>query len=472
MAKILVTGANGFIGSHLVRQLLQRGHEVVGLVRKTSDLSSLDGLPITLYIGDVRVPSTLAAPMRGVEFIYHLAAALLVTSEEDFLATNTRGTRNMLEAALQYTDGNLKRFLYVSSQAAAGPASGLEPIDETAERRPVSWYGESKKQAEDLVLEFGARLPVTIVRPSSVYGEREQDLSQTFPLIDQRIQPKLGIQPKYTVMVYVEDLVRGFIAAAESPQSLGQTYFLNHPAVLSTSQVVKTIAVARGKSAGLMIPIPLPLIGLSAPLAEILYQFNRERPPTTRDKYRELSQRFWLADPSKARRDFGWEAAHDLLSGMKLTTGYYFDEQEKLADMALEKPLSRWLKYLAIAVILGALIEISSATGHFYTFTPAWFVFVIIFGAFGLGLGSLAMLLRKQSGLVQFVAGTLLAGGVELANALELLPGVRWDFAPYWPLGIDHPIVRSVVLGFAGGIFLLLVNAILVGLYKLRLRKG
>lgn len=472
MAKVLVTGANGFIGSHLVRELLKRGHEVNGLIRKTSDLSSLSGLPVILHIGDVRDISTLAVPMQGVEYIYHTAAALLVTSEQDFLDTNTQGTKNMLETADLYAKGTLKRFLYVSSQAGAGPATSPTPIDETAERKPVSWYGLSKMKSEDLVLSYKDRFPVTIVRPSAVYGERERDISQTFPLIDSHIQPKLGVLSKYTVMVYVEDLVNGFIDAAESPNSIGQTYFLTHPEVLTTSQVVKSIAVALGKPAGLMFPVPIFLMAAAAPLAEAMYQFNRERPPTTRDKVRELLQRYWVSSPAKAKRDFGWEAKFDLLSGMKPTTSYYFEGQKQLVDMALETVQSRWLKYLAIAVILGALIEIGSATGHFYTFTPGWFVLVIVFGAFGFGLGSLAMLLRKQSGLVQFLAGTLLAGAVEMANAFNLIPGVRWDFAAGWPFGIMSPVWRSVVLGFAGGIFLLIVNAILVSIYKWRLRMG
>jgi hypothetical protein len=327
-------------------------------------------------------------------------------------------------------------------------------------------------KAEEIVLGFNGRLPVTIVRPAAVYGERERDISQAFAIIDQRIQPKLGLLTKYTVMVYVEDLVQGFIAAAESPNAIGQVYFLNHPAVLTTSQVVKTIGAARNKPAGLMIPVPMPLVALSAPLAEAVYHFSRERPPTTRDKVRELSQRFWLADPSRARRDFGWEAKFDLLSGMKLTTADYFARQHELVDMPLESTKSRWLKYLTVASLLGLLIEIGSATGGFYTFTPGWFVLIIIFGCFGAGLGSLAMLLRKQSGLVQFLAGTVLAGGVELANALALIPGIRWDFAPGWPFGITSPIWRSLVLGFAGGIFLLIVNAILVALYQHRTRMG
>ena len=236
--------------------------------------------------------------------------------------------------------------------------------------------------------------------------------------------------------------------------------------------MVKSIGAALNKSAGLMIPIPVALFALAAPLAEAFYQFSRERPATTRDKVSELKQNFWVSDPSKARRDFGWEAQYNLESGMKPTTAYYFAEKRQWVEMALETVRSRWLKYLAVATILGALIEIGSASGGFYWFTPAWFVFIIIFGCFGFGLGTLAMLLRQKSGILQLLAGTILAGAVELANALNWIPGVRWDFAPGWPFGIASPIWRSVVLGFAGGIFLLVVNAILVALYKRRLKKG
>ena len=472
MAKILVTGANGFIGSHLVRELLKRGHEVRGLVRHTSDLSSLECLPVTLYIGDVRDPSTLVAPMQGVEYVYHLAAVLLGSSREAFMQTNVEGTRNVLEAAATHASGTLKRVLITSSQAAAGPNPTPEPIDESREAQPVSWYGESKKEVEALAKRYADRLPVTLVRPSSVYGEREQDVSQTFPIIAQHLHPKLGLGPSLAVMVYVEDLVQGIIAAAESSAAIGKIYFLNHPQPLSTADVVKTIAAAMGKPSGLLLPTPTFFLRIGAPLAEFMAQFTRKRPSTTRDKVRELTKPYWVADPSRAKRELGWEAQHDLLSGMQPTTEYFFARERELRQMPLESTATRWMKYLTVAIILGALIEISAATGKWYSFDPGWFVLVIVFGAFGFTLGSLAMLLRTRSSLIQFVIGSLLAGAAELANVLIPSSVVRWNFTPGWPFGIMDPIVRSLVLGLAGGIFILIVNAITLSLYKRRVRLG
>jgi hypothetical protein len=157
---------------------------------------------------------------------------------------------------------------------------------------------------------------------------------------------------------------------------------------------------------------------------------------------------------------------------MQPTTQYFFEQERQARQMPLESTGSRWMKYLTVASLLGALIEISAATGKWYSFDPGWFVLVIVFGAFGFALGSLAMLLRTRSSLLQFVVGTLLAGAAELANVLIPSSFVRWDFAPGWPFGIMDPIVRSLVLGLAGGIFILIVNAIELALYKRRLRLG
>ena len=273
-------------------------------------------------------------------------------------------------------------------------------------------------------------------------------------------------------MIYVEDLVEGIIAAAESENTRNKTYFLNHPEVLTSTQVVKTVAAAMGRPHGLSVPVPLALLRLAAPLAEYVASFTRERPSTTRDKVRELAQHAWVANPSAARQDFGWEARHDLLLGMVPTTQHFLAGQMAEREMAAEPRRSRWLKYITIASILGLLIEISSATGKFYSFEPGWLVFVIIFGAFGLTLGSLAYAVRRWSGLAQFAIGSAAASVVELLNALNLTSAVRWVFAAGWPLGIQDAILRALVLGLAGGIFVLVVNTIMRSMYRRRLRFG
>src|SRR5574341_15093 len=470
MDKVLVTGANGFIGSHLVRELLQRGYEVNALVRSCSALRSLAGLHIRLFVGDVREPETLVAPMQGVHYVYHLAARLMVSSREAFIETNVKGTKNLLEVAEKHAAGTLKRFLLASSQAAAGPGADATPLDETCPVQPISWYGLSKKQAEEATL--SSHIPVTIVRPSGVYGEREQDLSRVFPMVASHLQPRLGILAKYAVLVYVGDLVRGMVAAAESKNTVGQVYFLNHPEVCTSKQIVQTIARAMGKRWGVLFPLPIVVLQVAAPLAELTSEFARNRPAMTRDKAREVAQRFWVASPAKARQDFGWEAEHNLLQGMQITTRAYLEEQQQLRAMPLETAAMLWVKTMVCAAAAGSLIEITAALGKFYAFEPAWASYFVALGGFGVALGIVAHLMRKQSNLLQLIVGTLLAGGAEAINERGLMTIVGWTFAPGWPLGITNGTIRPIVLGFAGGIFILLVNSLVRLLYQRRLRLG
>ncbi len=467
----LVTGANGFIGSHLVRTLADKGYTVRCLVRSTSNITSLHDIPgIEIMVGDVRHLETLMGPVKDVDYIFHLAARLMVVEQSEFDETNLQGTINMLQVAAQINP-DLQRFLFVSSQAAVGPNKDHQAVDETIPRTPISWYGTSKAKAEEAVMSYEDRLPVTIVRPSAVYGESETELSQVFPVINYHLHPAIGFQPTGAVMIYVQDLVQGIIAAAESPASVSQTYFLNHPQVFSTQEGAKTMAQAMDKPWGITLLTPPFAIRLAAPLAELPYRFTRARPPLTRDKALELTQSYWIADPAKAKRDFGWEAEHDLLAGMRKTTQHYFAQQREISEMALEDKRWLWFKYVSVATVLGALIELISAIGQFYVFDPRWLVIVVIFGAFGLVLGTVAMLLRRRSALLQLIVGTLLAGSAELNVAMGLLP-FKWIFAPGFPFGITNDYVRAVVLGFAGGIFIIIVNQIMQALYKRRLRMG
>jgi dihydroflavonol-4-reductase len=472
MPTALVTGANGFIGAHLVRELIKRGYEVRCLVRHTSDLASIKDLDVPLYIGDLRDEESLVKPVKDVEYVFHLAAELMVTSKEEFEDANTQGTKNLLNTAEKYAGAKLKRFLFVSSQAGAGPGLDPTPIDETKLSNPISWYGTSKMKAEEATLEFGKRIPVTIVRPSAVYGEQEKDLSQTYAIVENRIQPKLGIKKKYLVMVYVADLVEGIIAAAESPNTLNQTYFLNHPEVLTAKTTIKTIARAMNKSFGISMPTPLFLIRLVAPFAELIYHFTRERPQMTRDKAREISQRFWVADPSNANKDFGWEAKHSLLEGMKKVVPVYRREQKELKEMPLETGLLMYIKYLLVAILIGSSLETFSYFAGFYRLDPPWGTVVIAVGIIGIGFGLLSVALKKMHWVLQFIIGYIIAGAVEALNYLNILPLIHWEFARGFPLGIVDPWIRTAVLATPGGLMIIVVNMIMRSMYKNRLSRG
>jgi len=322
--KVVVTGANGFIGSHLVPLLIKKGYDVHCLVRGTSNISSLKGLNISLHIGDTRQIETLVEPFRGAKYIFHLAAKLLVPTQQDFDETNVGGTRNVFDAAVTNAKDTLERLVFVSSLAALGPNKTQVPFTEADELRPISWYGKAKQQGEEIARSYFDKIPVTIVRPAIVYGEREQDLSQTFPLVEYRIQPKLGLTTKYSNAIYVDDLVEGFVAAAESPNAVSQAYFLNHHELLTSKAIIQKTGIAMNKRAALSIAVPDFAVKAAAPFATLAYYFDGKRPKMTRDKALEVTQKYWLADPSKAQRDFGWVAKYDMVEGMRKTVVPYF----------------------------------------------------------------------------------------------------------------------------------------------------
>ncbi len=143
----LVTGASGFIGRRLARELVRRGDEVACLVRRTSRTAPLSGLPVELVVGDLGDPGSLDAAVKGRDRVFHLAGVVQALDEADFDTANTRGTANLVGACLRAAPG-LKRFVFVSSIAAAGPSGPGRPVVETDAPKPVSAYGRSKLAAE------------------------------------------------------------------------------------------------------------------------------------------------------------------------------------------------------------------------------------------------------------------------------------------------------------------------------------
>lgn len=475
MAHILVSGANGFIGSHLVRKLLKMKEkenwqeDILCLVRSTSDLSSLKNLEVKLVIGDLRHPATLVNAVKGATFIYHLGAELFAVSRQGFLESIYEGTQNLLNAAGTHAKGTLKRFLYVSSQAAAGPAeTDKVPVTEDREPPPpVSWYAEAKLKAEKTVNE--SKLPVTIVRPSAVFGERDPAFLIVFKLVEKRIQARTGFRKRYTSMVYAHDLVEGMIAAANNPKTIHQIYFLSNPENYTVKEMIKTMARAIGKTFGIAFPVPIFLFRIIAIFNELLLIFTRRKPIPARDKIRDFSQRLWLCSPEKANRDFGWVAKTSLLEGMKSTYKYIKEEEYQVKKMPDESRGILWIKYFFLSLAFGILIEVLAAFGKIYFFKPWWISMVVILILWGIVFGSIAMATRTRAFLIQFMPGFVILFAGELLNHYYF---DKWYFVPGTFLEKMSPVMRASVLGIATGFLIPIINAGMRSLYKRKQRFG
>jgi len=471
--KTYVTGANGFIGSHLIALLLERGHSVVGLVRPTSDTRSVQPLQghasgLRLVVGDLTVPATLGPGLEGVEVVFHLGALLMGTSEADFQAVNHHGTRNLV-AAVRATSPNA-RLLYASSLAAAGPSPSAEPIDEQAPYRPVSWYGQSKVDAERYLIGLGDAIPWTIVRPSAVYGERERDLSgSTFPAIQMGLRPRIGVKEKIVSFVYVRDLVEGMLAAANSAAAVGKVFFLSNPQVYTSTQITSAIESAMGPRFRLPMVTPQALLSVVGTLAEWAHFFTRDRPMLTRDKAREVKQRFWACSAASAKAVFNWTAATTIEQGMVHAVSDW--RQRSAAMAALDVPArERAVQTYVLAVAFGFVLESVASLGNWYAFTPHWLVFPVIVLIFGLVMGTASFLTAKRSLALQFALGALVGLSAELANAASGMS--FWHFSPF-PFGwIHNDWIRAVAVGLPAGAMPPIMTALVRSLYAKRRRLG
>lgn len=313
--KVLVTGATGFIGSHLSEELVRRGHKVTCLVRENSDLKWIENTELKIIIGDCRKIESLYKAVDGIDYIFHLAGLTKACSETDFFCANADGTKNIITATLE-NNPNLKRFVYISSLAAVGPSQNGSPLKEDTDPHPVSSYGRSKLEGEKVVLKYKEKLPVTVIRPSAVYGPRDKDLFVFFKLLKKGIFPYWG--KCYYSLVYVDDLIQGIILAAENKKAEGQVYFMSDSKFYTNEEIMNAISSALGIKA-FRLRIPKPFMPFFAYIGERIIKNGI----INRDKIKELSYSHWICDTTKAKDELGFIPKVRLKEGMKWTADWY-----------------------------------------------------------------------------------------------------------------------------------------------------
>ena len=315
--KVLVTGATGFVGSHLVEALRRRGDEVTALARSAHKAAALAPLGVEVVSGDLDDRPALERAVRGRDAIYHVAGAVAARSEADFMATNRDGTQSLVAAA---REAGAPRLVFVSSMAAAGPTIKGRPLRGDEAPRPVTAYGRSKLAGEEAVTTSG--LAWTIVRPPIVYGPRDQEILKVFRLARLGIAPVLGDGSQELSAVYGPDLAEALIAAGTSAAAVGRTYYACHPEVFTGTQMARAVGRAMGRSPA-VIRVPatvgrgvLTLTGAAARVAG-------RTTILTADKANEFFQPAWTGDPGPLTRDTGWRAARDLAAGLEETYRWY-----------------------------------------------------------------------------------------------------------------------------------------------------
>jgi nucleoside-diphosphate-sugar epimerase len=305
MPAALVTGATGFVGSHLVDLLLERGWRVAALVRATSNLRWLEGKPVE------RVdPAT--SPLPDCDVLFHVAGTIRADTYAEYLAGNRDLAVRVFEAA------RTRRFVHVSSLAAAGPG---EVVDETTPCRPLSLYGRSKLAGEEEIWKRRERIPVTVIRPPVVYGPRDFGLYDLYVTVSKGLRPEIG-GPKRISIVHVRDLVEGIAAAAESPAGANEVFYLANGETAEISTVMGLVAAALGNRP-LRVGIPDRVVRFLGALVEDAAAMVGKRSMFGRDKALEMTQKAWCCSPAKAGKLLGWTARVPLERGMAEAVAWY-----------------------------------------------------------------------------------------------------------------------------------------------------
>jgi dihydroflavonol-4-reductase len=315
--KALVTGATGFVGSHVVEALVRRGVEVTALARSPEKAASLTRLGVRIVAGHLHDEVAVEDAVRGQIVVYHVAGAISARNEAEFLQANRDGTRNVVTAAERT---GTPRLVLVSSLAAGGPAPRGLPLDGSEAPRPVTAYGRSKLAGEQVVR--ASRLSWSIVRPPIVYGPRDREVLKLFRLTRLGIAPVFGDGAQELSAVHAADLATALIAVGESGTTPGRTYHACHPEVFTSSDFTRAIGAAMGRTVRpFRIPPRLGRALLS--LTEAGARLARQPTILTTDKANEFFQPAWTGDPTPLARDCGWRAAYDLTSGLADTYQWY-----------------------------------------------------------------------------------------------------------------------------------------------------
>lgn len=315
-----VTGANGFVGSHLVDLLLEKGHEVRCIIRKSSDIKWLKDKNVKIFDCGLTNKEELEIAFIGVNYIFHVAGVVKSKTPEGYFIGNVKASKTVLEAALS-AKNTLKKLVHISSQTAVGPSKNGERVNETVECNPITTYGKSKLAGETVAKEYMDRLPITICRAPAVYGQRDTEIFIFFQTFSKGLMTSVGLKDTEVSLIHVKDLVNGFYLAAISDKSTGQTYFISSEKCYTWKEVGDITSKVMNKKA-IKVKVPHFLVYTIAAFAQVFAKFSSKPATLNLEKAKDLVNS-WTCDTSKAVKELGYRQEISIEEGIKQTVDWY-----------------------------------------------------------------------------------------------------------------------------------------------------
>ena len=324
MEKILVTGASGFIGSHIVEEALQKGYDVWAAVRKSSSREFLKDERIHFIELNLSSQQQLEEQLRdhAFDYVVHAAGATKCLHVEDFYRINTEGTKNLVSALLA-VGMPLKRFVFISSLSIMGAIHEQQPYQEICDTdtpHPNTAYGRSKLEAEQWLEKMD--FPYVILRPTGVYGPREKDYFMQIKSIKGHVDFAVGFQRQDITFIYVTDVVQAVFLAFEKGQT-GRKYLLSDGEVYQSATFSDYVHEELGRPWWIRITAPVWVLRIVTFCGEYWGRWTKKMTALNNDKFNILRQRNWRCNIEPARHELGFEPKVKLKEGVHRSIVWY-----------------------------------------------------------------------------------------------------------------------------------------------------
>lgn len=320
--KVLVTGATGFVGSHVAERLALGGHQLRLLLRTTSSLEHLNGIEFERVEGDLRDVDSLRRAVEGVDAVVHLAGATSTSTTAEYEAINARGTADLVQIA---RETGVERFVYASSLTAQGPSPDghVQPSEPAFPDGP---YGKTKLTGEYAVRAERQRLNVSVLRLPVVYGPRDRGLLPFF------VMAKYGVIPLYArgdnqiSWIHVYDAAEAMVTALEKSEKSGAIFTPCDGRPHTWRELAAAVGDAYGKN--LWLPqIPEPLFKVGGAAADAIAGIVGQQLPLTAEKAARMGRRYWICDNSAIEEQLGWQPRVEYREGVRHTLDWYREQR-------------------------------------------------------------------------------------------------------------------------------------------------
>jgi nucleoside-diphosphate-sugar epimerase len=313
--RVLVTGATGFVGSHVTQAFVEAGHEVRCSLRTTGDPRWISDLPVKLVPLDLTRPEDLPRAVEDVDVVVHAAGLVKARRTSDYRLVNTEGTRKLATAA---KEARVRRFVLISSLAARGP-DNTPPGDERD--RPASAYGRSKLEAEEILRPFGKQMEVVTLRPAGIYGPRDTEILPLFKMArgGWLILPS---GPRALQPVYATDVARAALVAAGKTAVGYGPYPVAEASRYTWRDAAKGLEDALGCTLRVAY-LPAAAFKLAGRAVEKTSRLFDAKPAFDERQAWDLAVHTWTCDPSSTEQALGWRAEVSLYRGLELTARWY-----------------------------------------------------------------------------------------------------------------------------------------------------